>query len=220
MRWAAHNPYFDDWGADNLDPIQERVGWELSGGNRFAFWNLQAIIYMAGYKDEFGTWEDRISSLDATDMVFHVITASDREVYVDIANRYDHYGDYSYKTPHTLYWDPTLNSLSQISANWGTFPSLVVLIHELEHAHQRLCRDESKWGDPHPDEGRLKNSKPREIGAMEAENYQRYAFYTKVPGFQQLYPRPGYTSNYDLGHNARVAWLRYWRDCDYYPVWP
>jgi RHS repeat-associated protein len=203
MRWAFRHPYFDDWGAENLASIDQRAGWKLAGGDRYVFWNLQALIYLTS-EDE--TWATTIAAIENKNIVnFERITPEEKEENPSWHTCYDYCGNTPYMPWHTLYWDPLYTIVpgtSEDSPKWYTFPALAGFAHELIHAWEREC------GDPALYSGcRGQNTENLEMGAMIGENNVRYAFYKKVPGFQDIFPRPGYGGTHpDLGATAVEAW--------------
>ena len=81
---------------------------------------------------------------------------------------------------------------------WHSFPPLVGLAHELIHAQQRVLEDEYTYG------------KTLQIDAMKGENLARYAFYRKVPGYEDLRPRPG-----NQGYYRNAQFQDYFDDIDW-----
>jgi hypothetical protein len=116
-------------------------------------------------------------------------------------------GDNSYwSRTNTLNWDPELTRLypnSSYRRHWYRVPALAMLAHELSHAHDDLVVSPGQ-----PDTMRFDKT---EVQAVLAENQARYAFFKKVPGFGNIWPRPGYTSEHkDVSGNAEKAWKKYW----------
>lgn len=71
---------------------------------------------------------------------------------------------------------------------WWTAPNLAFLAHEVAHAYDDAVVSQYGWdGSASPQE-----AISTELVAMEYENISRYAFYSRVPGFRWVRPRPAY----------------------------
>ena len=170
----------------------DRGGWHretgrrLSGGNDWLFQRLQALVYL-------GADLGNISRIEGAGTVNIVLTNGT--------------GDNSYYAPtNTLNWDPEFTHLYPDSAyrrHWYRTDPLAMLAHELSHAHDDLVVSPGQ-----PDTMRFDIT---EVQAVLAENQARYALFKKVPGSQNLWPRPGYTSEHkDISRWAGRAWKKYW----------
>lgn len=75
---------------------------------------------------------------------------------------------------------------------------LVGFAHELSHAWIDVCANNED------------NIIVKEIKAVRMENQLRFSFFTKVPGYTNLFPRSGVReSNKDIANNAKKAWNEY-----------
>ena len=193
MRWAAFNPYFDDWGSENLDAIDQRAGWKLSVGNRYTFWQLQALIYLDSDGNYLGTDYDYS---DCASKIAAIEAKKDDYLEISLTTGTAH-NQYFYDG-RKIYWDPVFIGLTGSPyRKWHGLPPLAALAHELEHAYRGFV---------------LEATESTESEAMTYENWIRYAFFKKVSLYGSVYPRPGYfkeTPDVDA-QTAAEAWSIWW----------
>ena len=185
LRWAESNPTFK--GYENSD-ITSRDGWELSDGNTDLFWQLQAIIYLGAD----GGLIKQIESIGHATIVMN--------------RTYSHRFGYNWYDPwaNIVYWNPDFHEVSRVrehdswtDAEWNRTHAWANLVHELAHVRDDLY-------------GTIGLYYEFEVAAVAAENWAREAFFKKVPGKQDIYPRPGYQGTWeDLGKTAAEAWAEY-----------
>jgi hypothetical protein len=173
--WARGFDNLDAWRAyAGNDPCLAsdktgQVGWALSGGKDGLFWHLQAIFYLCPeYRSLVEAIESRPLVYDGNRKIW--LTPGIQLTGAD--NRFD-------LATATIFWNPTVSSAAGGVQPWDRFPPLVALAHELVHAYQRIVEDETAY------------SSPLQVAAMKEENLIRHAFYRRVPGYQDLRPRPG-----------------------------
>jgi hypothetical protein len=216
----------DDWYAyvksprSGLGPewMETQAGWQMSGGgtedfDEALFWDVQALICLG--------WEYDFQA---------IVRALDDKVTIEvISSTYGSKVDSKFVpgAKGIIYWnkgmsdwfalfeDDKENLGTRLGLEWYKFPPLVMLAHEMMHAYDYYY--------PHSSGGQV----AQEMYAMAWENWFRYMFYTKVPGYDWVYPRPAYgfsdweryKNDYtasesglhpDLGDTAAEAWSRYW----------
>ena len=147
----------------------EQAGWMLCHGDEDVFWPLQALLYICpAYRSVVAAVESRPALYDVRAGTWGGpgIELTDGE-------------NLCYQGTATISWNPTIASVFGRKKLWHSFPPLVGLAHELIHAQQRVLEDEYTY------------ARDLQIDAMKGENLARYAFYRKVPGNEDLRPRPG-----------------------------
>ena len=97
-----------------------------------------------------------------------------------------------------IHWDRRSKRAPGYDQNWGVAPPLAWLFHEMYHA----------WSHQQPF---VQSDGVEEWGAMAFENRARHIFWTEVPGWENLYPRPGYSKDAwgDFEVNAWTVWNYY-----------
>ncbi len=184
-----------------------QTGGDLANGNEEVFWAIQTLIYL-GYEWDY---ESKIEMIE---------DAGIRVTPFDKPGIGQCYAPLEEGRP--IYWSP-VKSVSQINTmtgggqrQWHTYPELVALAHELGHAYDDITRG-FEWETN--DSGTRKRPPAgeelvREQNAIFCENYFRFAFYSKVPGYEWVRPRPavgwsrtrsGYTPNKSFLH-PDVSW--------------
>jgi len=147
----------------------DQAGWWLCRGGEDVFWPLQALLYICpAYRSVVETVESRPLLYDVRAGVW----GEPGIVLTDGPNL-------CYQATALVSWNPTISSVYSGTRLWHRFPPLVGLAHELIHAQQRVLEDEYAYG------------RGLQAGAMKGENLARYAFHRKVPGNEDLRPRPG-----------------------------
>jgi hypothetical protein len=147
----------------------EQPGWFLSGGDEEIIWQLQAIVYLCPeYRNLLRAIESRPVVYDGRGDAWLTLSV---ELTSDL-NQFD-------LRTATVLWNPATSYIFGRATNWASFPPLVGLAHELVHAYQRVAENEPTYRSP------------LQIAAMKDENLVRYAFYRKVPGHEDVRPRPG-----------------------------
>jgi len=173
--WARGFANIDAWcdsarSDPDLSSVKtEQAGWMLCRGDEDVFWPLQALLYVCpAYRSVVEAIESRPVLLDVRAGVWDApgIVLTDGE-------------NLCYQGTALVSWNPNVSSVYGQMRLWHSFPPLVALAHELIHAQQRVLQDEYTYG------------KTLQIEAMKGENLARYAFYRKVPGHEDLRPRPG-----------------------------
>ena len=126
---------------------------------------------------------------------------------------YDPWGAQGAKTINWSFnWEDTPMWEGEANRNWWTAPNLTGLAHELGHAYDDTVRNWSRFG---PDAFDEEARKATEMVAMGYENASRYSFYSRVPGYQWVGPRPayGWTDTDNSRNHQDVGWgagLRPW----------
>jgi hypothetical protein len=147
----------------------EQPGWILCGGDEEVFWPLQALLYVCPF------YRGVVSAVESRPLLYDVRAGQWGAPGIALTD-----GDnLCYQATAFISWNPTVTSVYDRSKRWHHFPPLVALAHELIHAQQRVLEDEYTYGST------------LQIDAMKGENLARYAFYRKVPGNEDLPPRPG-----------------------------
>ena len=162
----------DEWKnwANNPTISVSGTGASLSGGNRSIFWDVRALIYLAG-----DSWQSKIDAIEnaSSDAIIEV---------TDGINQWD-------EEEKILYWDssqdcalgnPDLYLCKKTSETWHYRDPLVILGHEMEHAYRNLL------------EGQSAGEAAEVVGIM-AENVFHQAFYEKIPLDYTIDPRPSWT---------------------------
>jgi RHS repeat-associated protein len=172
LKWAATNPTF---GGYENSAIENRDGWELSNGNWNVFWQLQAIIYLGA------------------DGGFIRQIESEGNVKIVVNRTWNPLFGYNWYNPsaNTLYWNPNCHQISEYARvrvnegeqwtehEWNRTHAWANLVHELAHARDDVYNTRGSF-------------KEFEVAAVAAENWAREALFDKVPGNQDINPRPGY----------------------------
>lgn len=163
-----------------------QTGGALANGNEDVFWAVQALIYL-GYEWDYGS---RIRMIEDADITVSPVDTSRGPVYDGIAKEVSW-------APTALAGEETLFSgLSQKDRrNWHRSPSLVILAHELGHAYDDVTRG-FQWRTRTNAAGNTLYQYPKgeelvreQIGIIQ-ENQFRFAFFSKVPGYEWVRPRP------------------------------
>ena len=159
------------------------------------FWSLQALVYLTvGYQD-FGEMLDTL-------VQYRVTVVGNPDGYV--SGTTDLGGPvYSWFT-RQIRWDVDNGGLNWIKPGkdrvWWGAPNLAFLAHELGHAYDDAEVSRFGWDNellPWSEE-----DKSAELFAIEYENICRYAFYSRVPGFRWVRPRPAFLT----GTHEDVDW--------------
>jgi len=192
--WTQGFESIDDWCAYARFDLElaagktEQVGWVLTDGDEDIFWPLQALFYLCpAYRSTVAVIESRPLLYDS----FAQEWVAPRIELTDGAN-------VSYQPAATVRWNPTIARVFDRTKRWHSFPPLVGLAHELVHAQQRVIEDKYVYASP------------MQVDAMKGENLARYAFYRKVPGHEDLRPRPG-----NLGFYLNGKFQSYFGDIDW-----
>jgi len=173
--WAEGFESIEAWctyagSAPDLESTKtEQVGWMLCHGDEEVFWPLQALLYLCP------PFRSTVAAIESRPVVYDVFA----RVWVAPGIELTDGENSCYQPTATVAWNPTITSVFGRAKLWHSFPPLVGLAHELVHAQQRVVEDKYIYASP------------LQIDAMKGENVARHAFYTKVPGHENLRPRPG-----------------------------
>ena len=133
------------------------------------FWPLQALLYICPF------YRGIVTAVESRPLLYDVRAGEWGAPGIALTD-----GDnLCYQATAFISWNPTTTSVYDRTRRWHHFPPLIALAHELIHAQQRVLEDEYTYGST------------LQIDAMKGENLARYAFYRKVPGNEDLPPRPG-----------------------------
>ncbi len=146
------------------------------------FWDLQALRFL-NFEDDYGS---KIQTMQEAGLTIRV---GDRHgnMYIPSIGA------------GVVCWNKHTTTFYSGDRGWHSLPSLAVFAHELEHAYQYIT-DVFEGGVP------IRPSGPQreflEIYACAAENIVRRAFYSKVPGYSHILPRPSYANR----EHEDVSW--------------
>jgi RHS repeat-associated protein len=178
---------------------ENQAGWKLSGGDEDVFWQLQTLIFLCGDQnfssDPENSWlsvADWISEIENAETTVTLKAWPGAVMPANVG--------YNVLSHEVSYYPDATSVDGGGSRAWHTFPGLAILAHELEHAHQHVVEGYNPAA--------LRHRKRAEQGAMRVENLIRHAFYTKVPGWEDLVPRPGYSIG--TADMSWAEWSPYW----------
>lgn len=166
----------------------EQVGWTLCHGNEEVFWPLQALLYVCPF------YRSVVAAVESRPILHDVRTGTWGEPGIELTDG----ENLCYQGTATISWNPQISSVYGQVRLWHSFPPLIGLAHELIHAQQRVLEDEYTYG------------RTLQIDAMKGENLARYAFYRKVPGNENLRPRPG-----NQGYYLNARFQTYFDDMEW-----
>ena len=175
VAWTQGLESIDDWCAyARFDPElaadkTEQVGWMLTDGDEDIFWPLQALLYLCP------AHRSIVAMVESQPLLYDLYAAQWVAPRIELTDG----PNVNLQATATVQWNPTIDSVFGRKKRWHSFPPLVALAHELVHAKQRVIEDKYVYASS------------MQIDAMKGENLARYAFYRKVPGYEDLRPRPG-----------------------------
>lgn len=166
----------------------EQVGWTLCHGDEDIFWPLQALLYLCP------AFRSIAAAIESRPILYDVRTGTWGTPGIELTDG----ENLCYQGTATVSWNPTITSVFGRVKLWHDFPPLVGLAHELVHAQQRVLEDKYVYASA------------MQVDAMKGENLARYTFFRKVPGNENLRPRPG-----NQGYYLNARFQDYFDDLDW-----